>query len=345
MKQYTVPLFVPFNIRNKILNDSKKDIDNYSLKEQSQVLFSYMKEKQIHYELEKRNYKKLTDPKNNLPLYKMGINHGFSQIGKFEVVERYYQGMGMKNVGFLGLNRVLDDTGLKAYWKFNEASGNIINQSNSAVDLGAAADIQITGATYSQSGKIGNSLLFDGVNDYGLVGTSVSQLNFLHNQTALFTFAVWLKHATISVDHQITHGATALSEIGFNIGVGVSNEFYVQMLNGTGGGTPHVQIDTAANYLPDATNWYFFIITADYNLASNQIKITRNDANLSQGVTTIATNTVNTNGTYAQTMASNSTHTSSWANAYYDEQSIWNRVLTATEQTLLYNSGNGREIY
>ena len=138
MKQYTIPFFVPFNVRNKIINDSKKDINEYKTKEQLQVLLSYMKEKQIYQGLEKSNYQKLSNPRNRSPFYKMGINHGFSQIGKLEVLEMHYQAMGIKNVGLVGrLSSSFPDTNLKAYWKFNEASGNIINQSQNMKDHNA----------------------------------------------------------------------------------------------------------------------------------------------------------------------------------------------------------------
>ena len=64
--------------------------------------------------------------------------------------------------GFPSMNRAagFDDTGLKAYYKFNETSGNLINVSESAVDLGSAADGTSSGdPTYSETGKIGLSLI------------------------------------------------------------------------------------------------------------------------------------------------------------------------------------------
>ena len=47
IKHYEVPLFVPFNIRNKIINETGKDINEYSLCSQSQVLSSFMSNENI----------------------------------------------------------------------------------------------------------------------------------------------------------------------------------------------------------------------------------------------------------------------------------------------------------
>ena len=84
--------------------------------------------------------------------------------------------------------RTVDTTDLKAYWRFNETSGSITNVATtygSGVSLGSDADLTANNSpTYDQTGSptdLGNSVLFDGSNDYCNAGTSVSQFNFLHN--------------------------------------------------------------------------------------------------------------------------------------------------------------------
>jgi len=45
------PLFIPFNIRNNIINENctrNKDIENFDMNEKYSVLTSYMKEKEIN---------------------------------------------------------------------------------------------------------------------------------------------------------------------------------------------------------------------------------------------------------------------------------------------------------
>ena len=86
------------------------------------------------------------------------INH---ELAKLQPIQ--YPSMNMGDLALLGsLNAGganMDDTDLKAYYKFNESSGDIINKSEATASLGSAADIAITGATYSQTGKIGKAKL------------------------------------------------------------------------------------------------------------------------------------------------------------------------------------------
>ena len=87
-------------------------------------------------------------------------------------------------------------TGLKAYYTFNESSGNIVNQATSAGSsdsLGSNADMTISGATYSQTGKVGNALSFDGSNDYGTLGSSLSQWNLFHG-TGDWSINFWVNY-------------------------------------------------------------------------------------------------------------------------------------------------------
>mgnify|MGYP003139578515 FL=1 len=69
---------------------------------------------------------------------------------------------------------------LKCYWKFNESSGDIINQAaavGSTDSLGTAANLQVTGASYNNTNTPFNTMNFDGTNDVAIAGTSVSQFN------------------------------------------------------------------------------------------------------------------------------------------------------------------------
>ena len=73
----------------------------------------------------------------------------------------------------------LDKTGLKAYWRFNETSGNIINQAEAIGSTDSAdnttgaggSDLTTSGVTYNVSKSPMNySLQFDGSNDYARGG-------------------------------------------------------------------------------------------------------------------------------------------------------------------------------
>ena len=74
---------------------------------------------------------------------------------------------------------------LKAYWKFNESSGNIGNSSQSSDSLGSDGDLIMTGGTYEQT-AVGSlkAVLLDGTDDFGVVSSgsnTLSQFNEVNN--------------------------------------------------------------------------------------------------------------------------------------------------------------------
>jgi len=52
--KYSVPLFVPFNIRNRMIIESGVDIDEISPSKQYEILLSFMPKEDIFRGLEKR---------------------------------------------------------------------------------------------------------------------------------------------------------------------------------------------------------------------------------------------------------------------------------------------------
>ena len=134
----------------------------------------------------------------------------------------------------------LDDENLVGYWKFNESSGNIINVSESDESLGSAANISMTGGTYDVTGTpsgIGNGVTFDGTDDYGTFGTSTSQFNFMHNTSAVWTLAWWMKLNEIGSDD--TFCATKINTDGgtdgYSIRLRSDNKLSTFIINGATG--------------------------------------------------------------------------------------------------------------
>ena len=54
IESYHVPLFIPFNIRNTLIDESGKDINQIMPNKQYQTLLSYMPKEDIFRGLEKR---------------------------------------------------------------------------------------------------------------------------------------------------------------------------------------------------------------------------------------------------------------------------------------------------
>ena len=235
----------------------------------------------------------------------------------------------------------LSDTSLKAYWKFNETSGDIINQSQSASDLGSAADLQVTGATRSTAGKIGNSLNFDGINDYAVSGTSLSQYNYIHeSSTGQSTIVFWMKYLSAPGDTEyiFKNSPTAGANKGFVILTGGSNIYY-QADNAS---TSIFELNSGSSYIPDYSNWYFYVCRSDVNITSGTATVRRNDGNQ------VSTNRTNapTTGNATQNLIIGANHTPTrFANFNLDETSFWSKIMSAGDETLLYNAGAGLEIY
>jgi len=353
------PLFVPFNVRNQIILENStelKDITDLPSKTHYETLMSYMTEKQIFQGINKRLghvlYSKARanfTVSNSVEAFKKNqvtTRYGLlRQIAKEYLYSHKSSLLSCGNlinpfISFAGF----DDGSLKAYWKFNEASGDIINQSQSSADLGSGADIQITGATYGQSGApLGDSLLFDGVNDFGVTGTSKSQFNFLHNSaTMAFTIAWWMKKsAGTDTDGIFDEVNNNTSNIGLMLRLRTSAQIAVHIYEGSG--TVVIAADGVNDFIPDNTTWYFYMFRYDQSLGSANLKARRNDGNeytANKGAGTPSTS----DSTNVMNFARQS-DAADFFNALYSEWSVWDKIMSASDETDLYNSGSGLEIY
>jgi len=237
-----------------------------------------------------------------------------------------------------------DDTDLKGYWKFNEASGNIINVSESGDSLGSGADISMTDGTYGETGApLGDSVLFDGSTAYGEYGTSLSQFNFMHNSSSIWTLAFWAKWASVDIDEYFlaTKTNNDSGTPGFSIRTGSNSQFRTYIV--TGSATP-LSKTTTNNFIPDFTSWYFYTMTWDESLGSENYKIRRDNANEETGDKGAGALS-DSNAGYTQHLATRPNLVTEFGNFTISELSQWNKVVSDDDQTSLYNSGAGREIY
>jgi len=241
----------------------------------------------------------------------------------------------------------IDDTDLKCYWKFNETSGDIINVSESGADLGSGADLQPTGGTYDNtSSPFGYGFLLDGIDDYLTMGSSLSQNIYWRSTTAKVTFAWWMKllaFPPVSVDFVI--GDIHTDDDGAGIVLRINADGNLNMLI-TNASTETTDANTGNNFIPDLDSWYFYCISYDVSLATNNVIFRRNDGNEVQ-----ANKGVNTpydgNSSYAAKVGK-SVYPAPYnlLNGIITEFSTWNSIITGTEtETNLYNNGNGRAIY
>lgn len=231
----------------------------------------------------------------------------------------------------------IDKTGLKAYYKFNETSGDIINQAGavgSSDSLGSAADLQTSGVTYNQSiAPFGYSLSWDGVNDTAIAGSSTSQFNFMHNTSAKFTVVVWANDkADASPLMDDTNGG------GTNIGcqiISVATRAYRSRIVNAGGAV--MTKTTTNNFIPDTTTMHMYVFTYDQSLGSSNYTVSI-DNGTPETANKTANPPVDTNSTTAMKIGCGGGF---FFNGKMAEMQIWNRILSASEITSIYNGGSG----
>ena len=240
-------------------------------------------------------------------------------------------------------------TGLKAYYKFNESSGNIVNVANTITDnstLGTGQNITMNGdPTYSVTGtpsSFGNAVSCDGSGDYGQFGTK-TDWNFLHTTGATWTINVWLKFdASVVANKQLFDNTqTADSTIGLNIRTQSSNRFRVIIPRGVGNSST-LDTDNNPNLpIPTDNAWHMYTFRWDQSSGNGVLTYNRDGANeLTKNGSGNGTTT--SDCTDSPRLFSQSNSVSGELDSEIAEMSIFNTVLTDAEVTRLYNSGSGR---
>jgi hypothetical protein len=248
---------------------------------------------------------------------------------------------------FGGVTPFSNDTGLKAYWKFDQASGDIINVSQAAADLGTAADLQVNGALYEQTGISANdkSLLFDGINDQAQAGTSTSQFNFLHNPNNIWTINFWLKYGGDTAVNNIldSNGGGGTARVGTVIEINADESIKLSIFLGT----PLkfvINFDSSASFVPSDNLFHFYCLRWNQNLATDNLLCSIDDGTPEKQNKTAETPS-SADSSYPLNMAAYANNYGAWLAGNLTEFSIFNRFLTDSEVTELYNGGNGLAIY
>jgi hypothetical protein len=222
-------------------------------------------------------------------------------------------------------------TGLKGYYKFEESSGNFINNATSAGSTDAwSNDITTTGSpTYQQSGIIDYSLHMTGIS-----GTTSPSFNWT---TEDWSVSVWGKitsgagtgvYRGLVTTRYVSSGSSA-SEW-WTLGTSNNGKIAYE----TGGGT-YKLFETGSDF--DGQGWAHFVLT--YDASEDELKFYLDGVLKDTHTTTTLGNTSNLLG-IGQWSGNNA---NVW-NGNIDELSIWNKILNQTEITSLYNSDAGKLI-
>ena len=238
----------------------------------------------------------------------------------------------------------IDDTALKAYYKFDEASGDIINQSESSEDLGSGADQQVTGATYGETGILDDAV---GYNDgatgqYSRAGTSLSQFDFCHVTGHEWTLNFWLWQNTQTGGEGVMGTSWSASTNGFLVGASTNNRMFLRLDDGSVG-QPIDDAYSVNSFIGDGT-WEMFTITWS---DPNEEAIVYRDYDSATWAVPYALAS-RTTGNASNPMTSGAKPDLGGSNYFagrLDEVSFWDRILTSDEIEALYNGGSAQAIY
>ena len=194
---------------------------------------------------------------------------------------------------------------------------------------GTANGTLINGATYA-TGKINNAFSFDGTNDYVNFGNNLD-FSGLTN----FSFNFWVNPNAAS-GFQILFCKWDASDKGYLIRKSLDGNYLNFVIGSSGSNYTSI----SNNSIPIASNVYTMVTVVYVPFPGLKIYI--------NGVS----DTLTTNANSFPTSASNTANLTSgaWstgASYFYggkiDEVGVWNRAITATEVTELYNSGSGKQ--
>jgi hypothetical protein len=228
--------------------------------------------------------------------------------------------------------------GLVGYWTFDGkdmSNGRVLDKSG-GTNHGNVINISTT--TFYASGKIGQGFNFDGSNDYMDLG----DVNAIDTSTSLSGCA-WVKHDSIT-DDDVIFSKNNSTDDGFfflrdDIGSVSGRTDMYKIYFAESSGTENIQIEGVSNSSP-LSKWTFVCFSFIENTA-NGLRLYINgveDAN--SPVSTVGIIGIDS-GTQPLRIGMRSDAV--WHHdGSIDDVRIYNRVLSSTEITALYNSGNSK---
>jgi hypothetical protein len=228
----------------------------------------------------------------------------------------------LKNILFIPSgNTLIND--LLAYWKLDETSGTRFDSTANNNDL---TDNNTVG---SGTGKIGNAASFVAANNEYLSRSSSSGLLA---GTGGITVAAWVKPDVVNQTQQIAgvwEGTTLTDQ--YRIGILASGEYFVQVRDNSG-------TTALTSIAGSAVSGAWRLVFGWYDATAQTINLQVFDGSTNPTSTISFTATLNVPSSPLFNVAKGGA-------AYYDglidELGSWERVLTLTERTQLYNSGSG----
>ena len=237
----------------------------------------------------------------------------------------------------------MSKSGIKAYYNFEQTSGSLTNQATTgngfSDGLGSSADGTVTGATQNATGKVGSyAYSFDGSNDTVQLGSSYSDLNFLHDGSS-WSIVFWLKDDNSSQTSRIF--STMDDRSGSQRGISLVHDttgFNLGVYTGTAGQYPFAS--TIASVFTDTNTWHHYVLT--FTTGGSTATLYKDGSSFGTWTKTGAS--FNTSNATQYPYIASRFGNDSFMGGDIDEFVIFNRALTSSEVSYLYNSGTGRTV-
>ncbi|MDP3014810.1 MAG: LamG domain-containing protein [bacterium] len=214
----------------------------------------------------------------------------------------------------LTLLPVSRDPNLVGYWKFNETSGTNAYDASGRGNNGTLTN----GPTWT-TGRAGNALNFDGVDDFVNAGNAASLQ--VGGSGKSFTLEGWTKRASSGVYHNIIWQGTATKNNGLHFEYRNTNVFTLDFY-GNGLNTPIAYTDV--------NEWHHWVGT--YDGSTNARKLYRDGILVANDT---ATEDYLGSGTLFIGQRVGGAY---YFNGSIDEVRIYNRALSAAEISAIYNA-------
>ena len=192
----------------------------------------------------------------------------------------------------------------------------------------------VNGTTYG-TGKINQGFSFDGVNDYVNMG---NVLDF--DGSTPFSISTWVKFDVLgNIEFLINKRDTTSSVRGYSLQKRNTNEIEFQVVNNAQAGQNRLALYTSTQLTNNT--FYHCVVTYDGSRNPNGVKIYLDG--VSDTLVTRSNTLTDTISNSGNLWFGNLAYQNLPLNGLLDEVGIWDRVLTPSEVTELYNSGSGKQ--
>lgn len=230
------------------------------------------------------------------------------------------------NIGLLS-QEAFPTNGLISYYRLDETSGTVVNDSVGSYHL-YNKDCSIVDAKNNKGLQLAQTL------DY----ISGATTTHAFERTDSWSFSLWFKRSTISINAYVV-GNQQLGGVfqGYLMFIGTGNAIQIQIYNNNT--TNYILAYTASGAFTDTTNYHHMAWTYDGSSTAAGVKVYLDASNLAL---TVGKDTLTSSIKNGLPFYLGGYPAADWySRGIIDEVSVWNRVLSQSEVTKLYNAGSG----